>query len=74
MAGCYVNQKSRTGQEMTCRRCRKAPATGTIFALCEPCMEEFERGLKKREDADGKVVPTDAELEYINEPYIRRTN
>jgi hypothetical protein len=54
-----------------CQICKKRPSTGIIFAMCDECFEEFER---KVAAAPGEgYVPTDREVESINEPWIDRS-
>ena len=59
---------------MKCQRCKTADATGLVFALCDPCFDSFEQDIKRDDTGDGRAVPTSAELEYVNEPFIRRVN
>lgn len=60
---------------MRCRRCKLAEATGQVFALCDPCFDAFERAIQRDDTGDGRAIPTDAELEYVNPgPWIRRPN
>jgi hypothetical protein len=54
---------------MTCQICKKKPSTGIIFAMCDECFDEFE----KRIPEEGGYVPTEAEVEAINEPFIDRS-
>lgn len=59
---------------MKCRRCKEADSTGIIYTLCEPCFDIFEQDLKRDDTGTGKAIPTDKELEYFNEPFVRRQN
>lgn len=58
-----------------CRKCRLRAATGYIFDLCDPCFDEFEAQIARgaNESESGKYTPTDAEVEYVNEPFIDRS-
>ena len=59
---------------MTCRACRERPVTGVIFALCDECFVAFEQKIEReKRPTDGKYVPTDAEVETINEPFVDRS-
>jgi hypothetical protein len=59
---------------MKCQRCKTADSTGVVIALCDPCFDEFEREIQRNDTGDGRWVPTNTELEYFNEPFVRRAN
>jgi len=53
-----------------CQVCKAKESTGVIFAMCDDCFDAFEAKLPK----DGsKYVPTDIEVQAINEPFIDRS-
>ncbi len=56
-----------------CRMCKKRESTGVIFAMCDECFDAFEKRTKENQNESGKYVPTDAEVEAINEPFIDRS-
>ena len=58
-----------------CRKCHARPSTGVVFDLCDPCFDEFEAVIAQGSAAseNRKYTPTDAELEYVNEPFIDRS-
>ena len=59
---------------MKCRRCRIADSTGFVLALCDSCFESFEQDIQRDDTGTGKAIPSNTELEYFNEPFIRRAN
>jgi hypothetical protein len=56
---------------MTCQICKKRPSTGIIFEMCDGCFDEFEK--KVMASPREGYVPTEAEVEAINEPWIDRS-
>ena len=57
-----------------CRKCHLRPATGVVFDLCDSCFDEFEAKLQREANAEGYYTPTEAEIVYVNEPFVRRVN
>lgn len=59
---------------MTCRACKSAPSTGKVFALCVPCFVAFALKVEAHKAATGKSYQiSDAEFEYVNEPWADRS-
>ena len=58
-----------------CRKCGLRAATGVIFDLCDPCLDAFLEKIEREAAASesGKYMPSDAEVEYINEPFFDRS-
>lgn len=56
---------------MNCQICKKRPSTGIIFAMCDECFAEFEA--KVAQSPEEGYVPSPAEVEAINEPWIDRS-
>ena len=59
-----------------CRRCHEDVVTEEhhIFELCQPCFKWFEAKSAEATVYGEKYTPTNEELEWINEPFIRRVN
>lgn len=62
-------------EPVPCRACRAAPSTGEIWRLCDACFAAFEAKIDAYQAANpGKRYPlSDAEFEWVNEPWADRS-